>query len=709
MNLNNVFVVFLLGACQLVIAQDKTTVKDSLDTQELEEVVVTGQINKTNVDKSVFEVSVITRSKIDQMAGNNLADILNQSLNISITPNATTGKSGVELFGLDGQYFKILVDNIPLINDEGLGNNTDLTQINLDDIAQIEIVEGSMGVQYGSNAVAGIINIITKKSSVHDWEINTYIQEETVHDEYALFNEGRHIQSVKVGHKINQKWYATLGFTRNDFAGYFNDKKGEYHELADGKRGHEWLPKLQYATKALVRFNQPNLKAFYRLEYFNENISRYDSIVRLNLNSATQTTNPIATDEKFTSSRWVHHLNLQGRLLQKLNYDFSASYQEQKREIEQYSFRIKPREKFDINDQEYESRKALYSRGTLTNFFPTKSFSFQLGYEINNIQGFSSALAGSFDGENIERTLESYDVFSTAEIPIGDRFSMLPGVRVLFSSLFKTQAAYSLSSKYAFDNGYQLRMVIGSAPRNPNYDELFTYFVDVNHDLRGNDALSPEKGFSSFLHLKKSFSNPTSDFRIKSKISAWYLEVKDRIELTIVNRSPLAYKYNNIDQYKTIGTSFNSSFSYSNVQLELGVAFSGKSKTLNSQVVQNNDYLFATKFNASLNYFLPKYHSTFSIFYKYNGPEDQFVLDNNDEGNFFSKNELEGYGWLDAAIKTNFLDNSLQVSVGARNLLNITRINTVGASGLVHSTPNQGLLLGYGRSYFLKLLYNLTF
>src|SRR5690606_11455649 len=186
--------------------EDITQVK----VNELQEVIVTGQFSPKSVKKSVFEVTVISRDKIDQQAGNNLADILNQTLNINIIPNASTGKSGVQMFGLDAQYFKILVDNIPIVNDEGLGNNTDLTQMNLDDIQQIEIVEGSMGVQYGADAVSGVINIITKKASAYKWEIAPYIQEETVGNEYSWFDEGRHIQSIKVGHNFTNNIYGNI-------------------------------------------------------------------------------------------------------------------------------------------------------------------------------------------------------------------------------------------------------------------------------------------------------------------------------------------------------------------------------------------------------------------------------------------------------------------------------------------------------------------
>src|SRR5690606_6378114 len=82
--------------------EDSTQVK----VNNLQEVIVTGQYSPQSVKKSVFEVTVIGKDKIDQQAGNNLADVLNQTLNINIIPNASTGKSGVQMFGLDAQYFK---------------------------------------------------------------------------------------------------------------------------------------------------------------------------------------------------------------------------------------------------------------------------------------------------------------------------------------------------------------------------------------------------------------------------------------------------------------------------------------------------------------------------------------------------------------------------------------------------------------------------
>lgn len=697
---------FLLFSCYYISAQDHAV--DSTHVNTLDDVVITGQINKQSVDKSVFEVKVIKREMMENLAANTLADVLNQSLNITIQPNAATGKSSVQLFGLDGQYFKILIDNIPLINDEGLGNNTDLTQINLDDIEQIEIVEGSMGVQYGSNAVTGIINIITKKSSRYEWEITPYLQEETISDEYALFDQGRHIQSIKIGHQLNNKIYANASFTRNDFKGFANGRQGKDHPFNDGLRGFEWLPKNQYTGKALIKYSSKDFNAFYRFEYFDEQVSRYDSLVRENYNPSTQTSRPTASDEIFYSHRMYHHLNLNGKFINRISYDVSLSHQQQSRDIERYNYRINTGGKTNIEEGEYQSRKGIYSRGTFTGFLTSKRTDLQIGYELSNINGFSSAIAGDFDGENIERRLASYDLFTTMELPVLNRFSIQPGVRAMFSSQFDTQLAYSLSAKYDFKNDYQLRAVVGSSPRNPNYDELFTYFVDINHDVQGNASLNPERGFSTFLHLKKSFDLNNSGIRLSPKISAWYLDVEDRIELTVVNQSPLAFQYNNLDVYRTHGASFTNSLMFKNIKLDAGVAYSGQSKVLNSDGEYNDDYLYALQANGNISYTIQKWDLTTSLFYKYNGPQYQFLLDTSGEDSQFIRAEQQGYSWMDGSIKKRFFGESLELTLGARNIFNITRIANQTVSGGVHSTPNQGILIGYGCSYFLKILYNLN-
>ncbi|GGE20340.1 hypothetical protein GCM10010831_21790 [Psychroflexus salis] len=676
--------------------------------ENIKEVVVTGQINPQSVKKSVYEVKVINRKTIENLAANNLADVLNQSLNINIIPNTSTGKSSVNLFGLDGQYFKILIDNIPMVNDEGMGNMADLTQINLDDVERIEIVEGAMGVEYGANAVSGIINIITKKTTKKNWEIIPFIQEESIGNEYNLSNQGRHIQSIKIGKNINEKWYTNAVFTRNDFNGFLNEQKGKNHPFNDGLRGHEWLPKLQNNLKALVNY-RGKVNAFYKFEYFNEDVNRYSREVRTNFNSATQTSNPSASDEYFFSERMIHHLNLNGKFHKKTHFNISLSYQQQVRDIEQFTYRILPQERINVERTEFESRKVFFTRGTLNDFIKLSNINIQSGYELNLIDGFSSPMSNPLSGDQVNRSLNSYDVFTTAEVKATDRLSFRPGARLMLTNKFNPLLAASFTTKYIFKNGLEVRGILGRAPRTPNYDELYTFFVDSNHDVRGNEALQPEIGTSSFLHLKKKFWFNDYNSSWQTKLSSWYIDVKDRIELTVTNNTPLQFQYNNIDLFRTWGIENSHQIQHHNFGFNLGISLRGISQVLDSSNF-NDDFLYTIQANANLTYKIPKWKTNLALYYKYNGPQYQFIQEQNEAGETeFRRGKLNPFSWFDASIRKSFLNQNLDVSLGARNLLDVTRVNTTAAEGGAHSEAASNLLLGYGRSFFLRIQYNLNF
>ena len=697
--------------CSAISLAQNTSVTDSTDVESLDEVVVTGQINPQSVNKSVVEVKVITRKDIERQAGNNLADVLNNTLNLNITPNTSTGKSGVSLFGLDSQYFKVLIDNIPMINEEGVGNNTDLTLINLDDVERIEYVEGAMGVQYGSNAVSGIINIITKKSSRNKLDITAYIQEETIGDEYEWFDKGRHIQSIKVGGNISEKLYANATYTRNDFGGFWNDREGENYEFNDGQRGHEWLPKLQQNSKALLSYETEGFNIFYRFEYLHEDIYKYNETVDLNENASTGTTNPSALDEQYTNNRWYHHLNSTGKLFRKVNYNVSLSYQEQTKDLERYTYRIRSGAKENVEQGEYQSRSAVFSRGTFSNLLNSDWLSLQAGYEFTLEEGSGSSVAIVIDPEEggVTQSLDNYDLFAASEMQLTERFSLRPGVRVSFSNLFDNQYIGSLSAKQTLGDDWELRAIVGSANRTPNYNELYTYFVDVNHDVQGNGDLTPEQGISTFLHIKKRSSLADGALRLKNKISFNYLNLQDRIELIVVNQSPLAYQYNNIDSYKVMGVFSENELYYQNIKAQLGASVQGISKVLDSRSNSNDDFLYNFQLNANVAYTVPKWDTTFSLFFKHIGEQQQFVEKTNAEGNQeFVAGKTDAYSWLDGTINKSFFDGAFITTLGARNLFDVTAVNTTAFEGGTHNGPPTQIPLGYGRSYFLKLTYHLT-
>lgn len=678
--------------------------EDSIKVNRLDEVIVTGQLKPQSIKKSVFEVKVITAEEIKRRAGNNLADVLNQTLNISIFQNSSTGKSEINVLGLGGKYYKVLIDNIPIINEEGFGNNIDFSTINLDDIERVELVEGAMGVQYGANALSGVLNIITKKNSKTKWTLNSYLQEETIGKEYAVFNKGRHIQSIGIAYKFNKEDYLKLSFNRNDFRGFLDTLKGKKHEKTDELRGYTWLPKKQDNAKLLFSHKEDGFSVFYKFDFFNEDIFSYNSIVRLNTNVATATTDPSAFDREFNNKRYIHHLNVAGKLF-KVPYNISLSYQNQEKKLNRFTYFIRRDTKENIIENTFLSKNVWFSRGTFSNLINTKNIKLQIGYEVKKESGFGSSAAvgsGTIDNE-VSNTLRNYDFFTSSEIDLTESFSIKPGARISFTNLFGNQFYYSLSGRKLFKNGWEARTILGYGTRTPEFDELFTFFVDVNHDVRGNLNLNPEKGTSAFLHIKKA-TFLGDYFTMKNKLTLSYIDVKDRIQLILVNQAPLAFKYNNIDEFTSIGSAFENQFFYKNLQLNIGASVFGVTRLIdsNTQEVSNRQTNF--QLNASLSYSLSKWNTSLSAYMKYIGKTSRFI----DVGGSFQTQIIDPYSWLDISAKTKLFNKKIEATLGVRNALDVTNVTTNNVSGTAHSGNTSNISLGYGRSYFLKIGYNIN-
>ncbi|MCV9930337.1 TonB-dependent receptor [Flavobacterium sp. LS1R49] len=691
--------------CRTLSAQEKQ--KDSIRANELSEVVVTGQFEPQSIKKSVFNVRVISNQDIQNLAANNLADVLNQYLNITVRPSGTSGRSTVSLFGLDAQYFKILVDNVPLVNEAGLGNNIDLSQINLNDVDHIEIVEGSMGVSYGANAVSGVLNIITKKSSQYQWGITASVQEETVNKEYSLFKEGRHIQSLKVSHTFNKNWFVSIGANRNDFQGYLSDKNGIDYIENDGTRGYRWLPKDQLNATALIAYHKDNFRFFYKFEYLDENVDYYNSTVQSGFNT-TLGAYRYANDKRYLTNRYFHSINATGKLFSQLNYNVSLSHQKQARDVEDFRYYLFTKTEVNNVTVKDQSMEVLYSTGTLNNFFTDKTVDLQLGYEFVNNQGYSLVQEASNMMAPVRKTLENYDFFASSEIMASERFSIRPGIRFSAQSQFDNQYASSLGLRYLFDKGIELRGSYGNSFRTPTFEELYSKQIFDGHFFVGNENLIPETSTSYEASLKKStiFS---SGAQLSNTFAGSYLNVNDRIDMALIRFNPDTgnpeYQYVNISKYRMWNFSTMNQFKIDNLTFNFGAAVIGISQEIKNQVFTSDDkFLYSFNLNASASYMIPKWKTIVSGYYKYNGRTQQFV----EGSSSYILSTVDPSNWLDASIRKNFFKDQFEVTIGARNILDVTNVIQSGTNqSTAHATSGE-VMLAYGRSYFLKLAYNLN-
>src|SRR5690554_1108158 len=672
---------------------------------EIEEVVITGQFEPQSINKSVHNVRVITSQDIKNLGAVHLGDVLNQYINITVAPSSS-GRTTVSMFGLDANYFKILVDNIPLVNEGGLGNNTDLSQINLNDIERIEIIEGAMGVTHGANAVSGILNIITKKSTADKWNISATLQEETIGDEYAFFDQGRHIQTLKLSHNISDNWFVSVGANRNDFKGYLGNMKGRHHQINDGLRGNLWLPREQFQPNAMITYRKSDFRMFYKFEFLNEEINFYENATQSGWNTQYGSYR-YGNDQRYFTNRFYHHLNATGKIKSKVNYNISLSHQYQKREIEKFRYNITFDTEMNNTLQKDQSMEVLYSIGTFSNFFDNKKIDFQLGYELVNNNGFSVEDEQGNQTKQVREKIDNYDLFAISEIKANKNLSLRPGLRYSFQSIFDNQYAVSFGARYLLPKGFEVRTLIGKSYRTPNFNELFSKIIFDGHYFVGNEDLKPEQSMTYEVNAKK-YTYFESGYSLSNNFMVSYSDIEGRITSALVGwegATPM-YQYINISKYRSVNFSNTNQFRMDNWDFSLGASLTGISRLMDNQEFSSDDrYLYNFNMNVNASYTIPKWNTTLAAYYKYTGKTQLFV-----EGtNQYTLSDIEPYSWLDASVRKTFWNDKLEATIGARNLFDITNINQTGFNqGIGHSASSQ-ILLAYGRSYFLKLTYNLNF
>ena len=129
-------------------------------SDSLQEVVVTGTGTQHLLKDAPVQTEVISHRQLQQYAGKSIEDILS-GLTASFDFSENDMSSRLQMNGLGNSYVLILIDGRRLHGDNG-GEN-DLSLIDPHNIEKIEIVKGASSALYGSDAIAGVINIITKK------------------------------------------------------------------------------------------------------------------------------------------------------------------------------------------------------------------------------------------------------------------------------------------------------------------------------------------------------------------------------------------------------------------------------------------------------------------------------------------------------------------------------------------------------------------
>lgn len=659
----------------------------------LEQVVVTGQIAPQSIDESVFAVRTVDAQTIRAQGATDLGEVLSNQLNLTLTPNKEEGRVSASMLGLGSAYVKVLIDGVPFVGAAGNGNEVDLSQINLHDVAQIEIVEGSMAVSYGANAVAGVINIITKQASVQGLSVSADLQEETVGGEYGT-KKGKHIQTLGIGYKLKKPWRFLADFRRTDFKGFWGLRAGENYTGSEAIRGFEWQPKRQNMFSFKTAF-QPKVGNFsYKATFFTQKMRIPSAIVRFEEHPATKIRTYYGQDRKLYSERMVHNLAAAGKIGTGPRYSLIAAYSTFWRKDKTQIVRIPSQQSEKTLKENNDKYNALMSRGKFFNFIGHKKIDLELGYEFEREQITNPQVA-----KGARKQLSTLAGFANSEFHLHKKISFRFGIRAFRHSLFPNMLLHTSHLKFSPSDFLFLRLGYGRAYRTPNLFELYYYFVDANHNLQGNPNLSPEdaKSFSFDTKYKPKIGHK---FVFETSAKVFYNKVKDKISMALVDKNINAYKYINIHAFESKGVTVQQKISGGRVRFRAGFSYTGLRSDLRSTNTERpTEFLYGTELNSALMYSMRKPKLDWALFYKRTGKKEQFYRNNKGE---YKKGRIAPFNWLDFTLGFSPLKH-LKITAGARNLLNITNISTTAGQAGAHSSAATSIGLSYGRSYFLRI------
>ncbi|PRY84636.1 TonB-dependent receptor [Mongoliibacter ruber] len=650
----------------------------------LDEVVITGNFDAQSARQSVYQVRSIDKEVIQKRAAGNIQEVLNTELGIRFSQDNALGSSNLEMLGMSGQNVKILIDGVPMVGRQGVSNEININQIDINQIERIEIIEGPMSVMYGADALAGVINIITKRASgSKGYNLSLRIQEETVGNSYSPFiGAGNHIRSIQGNHSNGGALSIGGSFTQNRFGGW----KGRFTG-----RQFEWLPRDQNLLSSFIAYRKGALELDYSIDFLDEDIFSYGPENRVE-----------NIDSEFQTSRWMHRLQARIDASEKFKLSVQTAYTDFNRETVTWITNQRSSERSLSQAPNAQSRlqyQGLTLR-TTGHWIVSDKFNLQPGIDINTENGVGDRISSN-------EGIQDYAVFLSSEIVIKDKLKIRPGLRKAYNSAYEAPPIIpSLNTKWSITEKLNVRLAYANGFRAPSIRELYFDFFDASHSISGNPDLRAETSHS-FNGSLNFLGKDNKAKQYSAVLTGFYNQVQDQIAFGVDPVDPRITTLFNIEEFRTMGGTFNQTFRYMDWNASLGLARIGRFNRLSGQSPEVPTMLFSTEINANLDYRIKAIDTFISIFYKYTGRLPGFEMASDGEGGLTPREiELQGFHWMDVSFRKNLLKD-LQVQLGARNLMNLTNIQSTAAAGSAHGGGPQRPM-GYGRSYFIGITYQLS-
>lgn len=617
------------------------TVHEPHYASALDPVVITANKFPEKQSQTGKVITVIDKSTIEKLGGHTVGELLNTVAGVTVNgANNTLGTNQrISIRGSSDGNVLLLMDGIPVNDPSVISNYFDLNFINTSQIERIEVLKGGQSTLYGSDAVSGVINIITKKN-----ENKKFVPYASLNaGSYSTFNEniGARGQTKAITYNTSFTNISSQGFSSAyDSTGNKNFDKDGYHQfMVRADLGWKLTSNLQWN--------------------FFGNYSRYKA--GIDAGAFTDDKDFTATNKNRQTGSGIYWKQNNGAL--HLNYQYN------------YVNRFYLDDSVDRTSFSYYSKSTYIGRTHFAELYEN--------YKWNHVELLVGA---DYRRYNTNQVYQSISMFGPYNSQLNDTLAKMwqwsgyasvvythhnaniaMGGRINHHNVYGNNATYTFNPFYLIHQKTKLFINISSAFKTPGLFQLFDQFS-------GNQKLGPEKS-NSLEGGAEIFAVSAIRFRV----TGFYRKTKNAIQYIITNPQTFEGRYYNTSEQKNYGVEvelnyatakWNIASNYAYTKGKVSSGYSASGDRLAKDTTYNNLYRVPVNaFNVLATYHFTNKISASTLF-KYVGKRLEPVYAS-------VPKQLNDYFTIDCAGQYSFSQN-IKAFVDVKNITNKKYFDVLG-------------------------------
>ncbi len=420
-----------------------------------DELVVSANRFEQPLSSILAPVTVVTREEIDHWQSNTVIDVLRRLPGVDVAQNGGMGQqSSLFIRGTESRHVLVLIDGVRL-NQAGISGSSDMSQIPISLVQRIEYIRGARSAVYGSDAIGGVVNIITRRND-DGTTLNA-----------GIGSHGYQNYNGSTQQKIGENTTVTAAAAYTHTTGFDVEARGfSGDRVQPDKDG--------FLSKSLwlgVEHQFSSDIAAYVRAYGYDNRTNYDAYY-----------------DKFADSQ------VDTRKLYSRTYETGLKYHNDK-----YSTSLMG-SYGTTKDYNYDPKYGQY--GTFSNLDESKQYNLQWGNSYRLEKGNIST-GIDYQRQSIEpssytmisekQTLNNTGIYLTGQYAFIDSVVAEAAVRSDHHSEFNWHTTWQSGLSWEFYEGYKLVGSYATAYKAPNLSQLYAYSTSMYGTTVGNPNLKPEE------------------------------------------------------------------------------------------------------------------------------------------------------------------------------------------------------------------------